>query len=126
MLFVIVVLEFLLVVVMDLVNFGLMISVVNVVVSILIIGVLVVGVDDVLVVIVVFFGVYVQVYQMISVQVVMFYVQFVQILSVGVGVYVNVEVVNVQQSLLNVINVFIQVLLGCLLIGDGVDGMVFG
>lgn len=61
-------------------------------------------VDQVVVVIVVILLLYVQIYQDISIQMVVFYDQFVENCMVDSMLYVSVEV-NVQQSLFNVMDV---------------------
>ncbi|WP_191500000.1 PE family protein, partial [Mycobacterium simulans] len=72
------------------------------------------------------FGGFGREYQALSAQATAFQEQFVQSLTAGTSAYVAAEAINVEQSLLNLINAPTQTLLGRPLIGNGADATTPG
>ncbi|MGV7377354.1 PE family protein, partial [Mycobacterium kansasii] len=84
--------------------------------------VLAAGADEVSGAIAALFAGYAQQYQALSVQATAFHEQFVQAVSTGAGAYLQTELANAEQNLLNGINAPVQAALGRPLIGNGADG----
>ncbi|WP_136623140.1 PE family protein, partial [Mycobacterium attenuatum] len=110
----------------DLVRLGSTIGAANASVAAPTSQVLAAAADDVSIRIAALFGGYGLQYQAISAQMAAYHEQFLRILNAGTGAYLGAEAVNVEQSLLGLINAPTQTLLGRPLIGNGANATTPG
>ncbi|EUA13215.1 PE family protein [Mycobacterium kansasii 732] len=106
----------------DLASIGSMINTANTVVAATTTQMLAAGADEASTQIAAVFGAHGQAYQTLAAQAAVCHDRFAQALNTNAGAYAGAEAINVEQTLLDVINAPTQALLGRPLIGNGADG----